>query len=526
MKKRKFGLLLLTSLLASCNSANATDGFGYELDFEKGYNKNLWFKNDLETKCADPSVIYCAEDSYYYMYITSDDLGSTGFNVYRSKQLNYWEKLPPAFTPDPYSWGIINLWAPNAIKIGNKYYLYYSAYNHTTGKKGISVAVADTPAGPFHEYEGTDYYGNIITRSDQIFDFGFSTIDAAPFIDDNGDLYLYFAKDQVSGISTSCGVKLLDAVTADYSTVTELAYPGKPTLDGPTIIEWERATNGMWNEAPFMIKLNGKYYLTYSANPYWDVSYGVGYAVGDSPLGTFTKPTDYENENLLLGVEPAEVRSDWDFMSGTGHHCFFYAGNELMIGYHAHMDRYYGNSRRAFAIDRVIVDDDGMFVNGPTWSLVALPESVSGYKNIASDATLKIDGQITDSKLLVDGKIPMHKFRSAHVNLQEKFTSGKHTIEFEFDKTYKATAVAIYNSLDYETRVNEVESVSIEGYGSASNVGFNKEYLKNYLDQDIEYLRPGCPYIVEFNETDVNKVSITVSGNTEFALSDIVILGR
>ena len=57
MKKRKFGLLLLTSLLASCNSANATDGFGYELDFEKGYNKNLWFKNDLETKCADPSVI-------------------------------------------------------------------------------------------------------------------------------------------------------------------------------------------------------------------------------------------------------------------------------------------------------------------------------------------------------------------------------------------------------------------------------------------------------------------------------------
>ena len=530
MKRRKTLLALFcTLILAACSSNPKVieSDFGHEMDFSKGYNKNLWYKNDLEQLCADPSIIYCEEDGYYYMYMTSDALGCSGFNVYRSKQLNYWEQLPPAFMPDPHSWGITDLWAPNIIKIGNLYYLYYSAHNHVTSRKGISVAVASHPAGPFHEYEGFDYYGNVKTRNDQLIELGFPAIDAAPFIDTDGTLYLYFAKDQVAGVSTSCGVRMLDPVTPDLSTITELASPGKVnTTDIFKSIEWEtKSSGGSWNEAPFMIKLGDKYFLTYSANYFASMTYAVGYAVGDSPLGTFTKPHSYDTENLLLGADPQDLRDQWDFMSGAGHHCFFYSGDELMIGYHAHIDRYYGASLRAFALDFVSYENDKLFVSGPTWSLQRLPKAVSGYGNMAKIAT--ITGDSTNNiNLLKDGKIPMHKFRTEQLNLQAKFEPGTHTITLNWASEFDAVAVAIYNSITYETGIFSVDKVEIEGVGTATNVPFNGSYITPGDEWYDPYLRPGCPFIVEFKEAKTNKITIQVSSNQEFALGEIVVLGR
>ena len=523
--QKKGLLLLLTAALASCGNSVVQIPFGYELE-EKNYNKNLWYRNDLEQHCADPSVIFCEEDNYYYMYMTSDDLGGSGFNVYRSKQLNYWENLGPAYLPDPYSWAITRLWAPNAIKIGDTYYLYYSAYNHTTKRNGISVATSKTPYGPFHEYEGVDHYGNTITRGDQIFEFGFSAIDAAPFKDDNGDLYLYYARDQVNGVSESWGVKLIDPVTADYSTNTRLTTPGKSSLDSVSYdLTWEIKTiGGKWNEAPFMIKLGNKYYLTYSANYFGVVEYSVGYAVGDSPLGTFVKPHSYATENLLLGVDPNDQSGSWDFMAGPGHHCFFYAGDELMIGYHAHTDRLFANSLRAFALDSVALKGEKLYVNGPTYSLRPLPKSVSGFGNVAKDATITTD-TLNDEELLIDDVIPMHMFNQEQVELQAQFEAGSHTITLDLENEKEVTAVAIYNSLDYETAVFSIDSVSIDGFGNATNVPLNQMYIGSEWE-DPEYLRPGSPFIVEFTPTKTNKITITVGANHDFALSEIVVLGR
>ena len=44
-----------------------------------------------------------------------------------------------------------------------------------------------------------------------------------------------------------------------------------------------------YNEAPFMLKRNGKYYLMWSENDTRDPRYCVSYATADSPLGPFTK---------------------------------------------------------------------------------------------------------------------------------------------------------------------------------------------------------------------------------------------
>ena len=154
-----------------------------------------------------------------------------------------------------------------------------------------------------------------------------------PRLDDDGTLYLYFAKDQVNRVSSCMGVKMIDPVTPDMSTLTCLAEPGKITPQHDSLdVTWElQSGGGKWNEAPSMNKIGDKYYLSYSANYFEHSAYSVGYAIGDSPLGTFTKPLSYKTENLLLGVDPEDQKTPWDFMSGSGHHCFFNAGDELII---------------------------------------------------------------------------------------------------------------------------------------------------------------------------------------------------
>lgn len=527
MKFKSFYLLFLVGALSSCGANNSA--FNFESDFTKGYNKNLWYKNDLEQLCADPSIIYNDEDGYYYMYMTSDELGCAGFNVYRSKQLNYWEQLAPAFIPDPYSWGLSSLWAPNIIKIGDLYYLYYSAFNHTTKQKGMSVAVSSSPAGPFHEYEGFDANGRTITRNDQIFNWGFPAIDAAPFIDTDGQLYLYFSKDQVNRISSCYGVKMIDPVTPDMSTLKELAVPGKVNVNAESLdLTWElKSSGGRWNEAPTMLKIDNTYYLTYSANYFEHTSYGVGYAMSNSPLGDFVKPNNYENENLLLGVDPLEQMSAWDLMSGPGHHCFFYAGDELMIGYHAHTDRIYGASIRAFALDKVYVNEDKtLFVNGPTYSLQPLPESVSGYRNVAKEANITITNNVDPSKL-IDDRIPMHLYRNSHVNLQTLFKAGNYTITLEFNNPVKTTAVALYNSLNFETALKQINTINVEGYAFCKDIKMNSDYMDYYYQEYMEeYIRPGASFVAEYFEHDTKKITIEFSSDKDFALSEIVVLGR
>lgn len=522
--KRYFVLSLLLLIGCCVLSSCANQMIFYsETNVSQKYNKNLWFSNDLEVVTADPFIL-SDDDGYYYLYGTTDALGTAGFHVYRSKQLNYWQLLGPAFIPDAHSWSTSGLWAPEVYKFGDLYYLYYTGSNYTTGSnvKGTSVAVSKTPYGPFKNYEGYNARGEFFTVNNQVFDFGYSCIDSTVFQDDDGKLYYYVVKDQENSVSSIYGYRMIDPVTIDYSSETLLSIPGKSNINKDNFdISWEITTNPShkWNEAPFMYKSNGKYYLTYSSNPYWSSSYAVGFAIGDSPLGIFTKPTTYKTANMLIGVEIEEQGGDWDFMSGPGHHCFFKSGDELMIGYHAHTDRVYGSSTRAFAMDRVVVDSSGLYVNGPTWSLNRLPKKVSGFENLSLIADINENNR--KLSLLKDEKVPMHMFRNSDVNLQEFFEKGTHKIAIEFENKVKIDAIQIYNSLDYETCVHKIDQIEIEGIGVMKNITMNS----NYIDDDNKYVRPGGSFITEFQECQTNKITISISEDHEFALSDIVVLG-
>jgi GH43 family beta-xylosidase len=79
-------------------------------------------------------------------------------------------------------------------------------------------------------------------------------------------------------------------------------------------------------EGPFVLKHNGKYYLTYSANHYRSPDYAIGVAIADNPYGPFVK---YANNPILHKTKDVH---------GTGHHSFFYTedGKELVCVYHRH----------------------------------------------------------------------------------------------------------------------------------------------------------------------------------------------
>ena len=139
-------LVLCLTLFAGCSSASMYKLSYYdEMDPDRGYNENLFYENDMEAACADPTVIYIDDETdeenygWFYMYPTSDsDFGCHGFSAYRSKDMKSWQYVGPIFEPEVESWAHNSCWAPECIydKDTGKYYLFFSAedYNNPDGK--------------------------------------------------------------------------------------------------------------------------------------------------------------------------------------------------------------------------------------------------------------------------------------------------------------------------------------------------------------------------------------------------------
>jgi hypothetical protein len=195
---------------------------------------------------------------------------------------------PVALHVDQVPWASKQMWAPDAAKKNDTYYLYFPAKDKQ-GAFRIGVATSKSPVGPFKPQP-------------QPIKGSFS-IDPAVFTDTDGKTYMYFG-----GI---WGGQLQRNVTGTYDpngSKTDLMADDKPALM-PKIA---RLTDDMLEfaekprdvaivdksgkpllggdhdrrffEAAWMHKYQGKYYLSYSTG---NTHYLV-YAIGDSPYGPFT----------------------------------------------------------------------------------------------------------------------------------------------------------------------------------------------------------------------------------------------
>lgn len=232
---------------------------------------------------ADPYILY--HDGLYYLYCSGYAPYNDGYWYYTSSDLVNWTRGErcAGFMNDV---GAGKYWAPEVYEINGKFYLIATVDLH------IAVAVADSPKGPF------------VYQKDYLVDKG---IDGHIFIDDDRRMYLFYT---ISTRVWGCELKMNgDSMSVKQETVRTVFGPG---------------TSG--EEAPFLLKHNGLYYLTTSTNSYTSPDYSVNLSISKTPLGDYKK---YEGSPILC--KTAQVH-------GTGHHSFVMSpdGSEMFIVYHKH----------------------------------------------------------------------------------------------------------------------------------------------------------------------------------------------
>ena len=556
------------------NKSGVTGSFSYDTemlseaeDVSYGYNNNLFYVNNLEFQVADPSVIYITEGEdagWFYCYGTSDEIGGHGFQAWRSKDLSHWECTGVAL--EPFSWAINCYWAPEVIYDNGTYYMFFGAFNILNNNRlYISVATSDSPKGPFVQPDGIrDANGNFLYENKPVFDFSADNskvkkldtafkeahpnygpsfaknnfLDASPFIDPlTGDRYLYFSayNDYGEG-SLIYGVKMIDWFTPDYSTLTIITIPGYNTVENginSAFGEGIRLTEAGVNEGPFMYYHNGKYYLTLSIFGYTDPSYQVIQAISTSPLGAFEKVSPDDGGKVVS----SDV-TNWSHITSAGHHSFIQMGDELFIAYHTFKNRTDISGGRALAVDRVLwttnnAGEEVMYTNGPTWSVQPLPEFISGYKNIADQATITSNNTLdgSDVALLNDGLIKFQEF-----DLAEEYEANDGTTEITLTfSDYKTVrALMVYNSYDYDTtfvNISKVEMEVLTASGESMMVTINDlpfDWDWNFED-DYLFIRPGGAAIAEFAEMPVKSIKLTIvapQGAESIAINEIYIIGK
>lgn len=602
MKKRLMLLVAACMLFAGCARETEYEVASYQGELAEGqetsdYNKELFYRNDKKISGADPFVLDNTEvDGYYYMYVTS------GMNFcYRSANLMDWEPMSNALDNWEYDtegkiaeelkvhW--TDIWAPEVVydEETDLYYMFFSATPQADTKaKGAvegnakcqpMVAVSKYAYKDFqlvnfkdaescgeenlHTYNTSDYpqfYAKYLLFEPHTYMTfcdengggnegrgGYTGgIDLHPFVDDNGDKYLFWKIEETPG--RLCVVKMDNWLKPDWSTAQLVLSASYYTVE-----DWNTVRAGgtaeqvpyedakiLCNEAPTVIKHNGKYYLTYSMNTYVDNSYQVGVAVADSAMGPYRKLTEEEGGVLLSGGLTGSQE-----ISGTGHHTFVTAGERLYMIYHRHDDFTAAGAPRNHAIDEVkwitIKDKDGndldvMYTNGPTCTVQPKIEAYSDYVNIADEATVT---GTEDVSYLTDDLLSMLKYGNAVFmeNVKETTINETTTFTFDFDSARAVRAVMVYNSKSEMTSFKNISKIRLiceengeEVIRYIEDVEFSSEYFdKNDFDGSIYYITSGAAAYAEFEELNVKSVEITVEvpeGQDAVGISEVRILGK
>ena len=103
------------------------------------------------------------------------------------------------------------------------------------------------------------------------------------------------------------GIKMNEWWDPDYSTLAHLTETGYMTVTDVTPGNTNDYEQSIINEGPFMVdyEVDGKTYysLMFSVNGYAEKNYGVWQAIGESPLGTFTKLPEEEGGLFLTAMD-------------------------------------------------------------------------------------------------------------------------------------------------------------------------------------------------------------------------------
>lgn len=420
----------------------------------------------------------------------------------------------------------------------------------------------------------------------------FPAIDVNPVVGADGTKMLYFSQhmsSMIEGNHVWC-VKMKDWMTPEWDTLTHIASPkyitvyqdgslggyyegyqvemdenGNALKDANGEFKWiyERDEEGniktdpktgepmkaknatSWeeggiNEGTEVIEHNGKWYFTYSPFGYGSRSYAPYVGVSDNPTGPFVKLGLEYSPIIGIGSEPN------DYMSGTGHHVFIHAGEELWILYHCFwnpVNNAAGSSTflgRCIGVDRAYwkytpeLGYDMMYGNGPTYNLQPKPETYTGYTNVAKYAKIEGNGDFGEVSSLVDGMVTSQPFSR---QWEYGSMSGNLQIKLTWDKPVKVKAALIYNSGSLDAAFKSVNAIKFklyekpawytgEKYNGYCYIKDLPTYAKDYDDMDM-IVRKAANALAEFDEITITEMVITIKadeGNNKYITENLTTL--
>ena len=351
------------------------------------------YRNPIVQTCytTDPAPLNVG-DSVLYVFTGHDEAGADFFwmqewRVYSTRDMVNWQDHGSPLALESFSWADDRAWASQCIERNGKFYWYICAHSKLSGGMAIGVAVADNPAGPYHDALGKPLYEN----------GSWDHIDPTVWIDEAsgrawvawGNPRVYLLELESDMIHAKGDVQLVD--------MTEDGFGSPPMRERERGKQYRDSyVEGPWlMRAPQPAPTQGKkgkstkakkgvapttYYLLYAAG---GVPEHISYSSATSPLG----PWHYEGEIMPLGGTDS-FTNHCGVVTFRSHNYFFYHTGHLPGG---------GGFGRSTAVEEFQYTADGRFPTiTPTREGVQPIDAFSPYRRVEAETMAYSYGLSTD----------------------------------------------------------------------------------------------------------------------------------
>ncbi|GAB3027905.1 glycoside hydrolase family 43 protein [Niabella terrae] len=284
----------------------------------------------------DPAPMVYKDRIYVY---TGDDVPGLGFysmtrwRTFSSQDMINWTDHGVPISIETFSWAVDRAWASQCIERGGKFYWYVCLQTLHNGM-AIGVAVADMPTGPFKDALGKPLIAN----------GSWSNIDPSPYIDDDGQAYLYW------GNGSLFYVKLNQDMISYSGDIVEIpqtaeAFGGvrRPRNAPAGEPDSTIAPKDVYVEGPWLYKRKDNYYLLFAG--FEKGGECLSYSMSKSPVG----PWKYKGRIMV----------DQATNSFTHHAGVVDFHGQSYLFYHTGLLPGGGSYGRATAIERFSYNEDG-----------------------------------------------------------------------------------------------------------------------------------------------------------------------